>query len=463
MALLSDFVRVPYANGAVFQTRILYQMLRAAGHEVTLIAPGDPEAAPSELAPGTIALPSLRLPAYPGFRLPLPPPRALRIHELEFDIALAQTNSLLMYLGIWLREARGVPLLCVNTTNLAQAYEALMPAYAKRPFAHALVEGALLRPYEALFASMYNASDGLVVLSEGLRDYWQSRGVTVPIHVVPRAIPEDVYDGPATIDPYPALIGPELAGVAGRRLLCAGRLSVEKSQDRLIRIFAEHVLPAEPGATLTLVGQGPDREMYRRLAREHGVGHRVFFAGEVGFADMPAWYAHADVFVHASLSETFGNVLGEALWSGRPAVAFADGMGVSSQIIDGVNGILLEPGDTDDERREADRAFGATVVELVRDERARAALGKAASRISHKRNSPRAIEQRLVAAFDGAREHATSRGLRAGGRRSWVRRWAATTRRFTPWIVTHLAITAWGHLRKVAPAPARAKHPLIWR
>src|SRR3990172_6610313 len=38
VAILSDFIRVPYANGAVFQTRFLYRQLRANGHEGALVA-----------------------------------------------------------------------------------------------------------------------------------------------------------------------------------------------------------------------------------------------------------------------------------------------------------------------------------------------------------------------------------------------------------------------------------------
>jgi glycosyltransferase involved in cell wall biosynthesis len=80
----------------------------------------------------------------------------------------------------------------------------------------------------------------------------------------------------------------------------------------VIRIFAEHVAPFEPDATLTVLGAGPDTELYKRVAREHGVGESVFFPGEVPFTKMADFYAYSDVFVHASLSETYGNVMGEA-------------------------------------------------------------------------------------------------------------------------------------------------------
>src|SRR5579863_9938070 len=72
VAILSDCTRISYANGAVFQTRFLYQELRRAGHEVTIIGPADPNATPDEIAPGTVVLPSVPLKAYPGLYIPLP-------------------------------------------------------------------------------------------------------------------------------------------------------------------------------------------------------------------------------------------------------------------------------------------------------------------------------------------------------------------------------------------------------
>ncbi|MDP9034631.1 MAG: hypothetical protein M3O50_07465, partial [Myxococcota bacterium] len=74
VAILSDFTRIPYANGAVFQTRFLYQELRRCGHQVTVIGPHDPDASPDELAPNTVAFPSIPLKTYPGVHLPMPVP-----------------------------------------------------------------------------------------------------------------------------------------------------------------------------------------------------------------------------------------------------------------------------------------------------------------------------------------------------------------------------------------------------
>jgi 1,2-diacylglycerol 3-alpha-glucosyltransferase len=427
-----------------------------------VIGPHDPDADPSELAPGTVELPSLPLKMYPGLHLPMPlAPWIFEPDRWNFDLCFAQTTSLLLEFGVWLREMKGVPLLCVNTTHLVAAYDVLLP---ERLSKNDLVQAGLLtlkRPFERLFSSIYNSSDGLVVLSEGLRDYWRERGVTAPIHVIPRTVQPDVFDRPLGADPYTHLADGEGLPQRGPRLLCAGRHTREKSQDRIIRIFAEHVLPQEPDATLTLVGDGPDREYYRQVARDCGAEQRVFFTGEVPWTAMADYYRYADIFVHASLSETYGNVMGEALWCGTPMVAFADGMGVSAQIQDGVNGILLAPGKGDDTEASADAAFGRAVVQLVRDPEARARLGTAASKRARERCSPVAVQQRIADAFQHAQDHAVASSLRPMIHRPKVMQWLTTLRHARPWTAFNGLIYLGGHLRPAARQHRERLHPRI--
>jgi glycosyltransferase involved in cell wall biosynthesis len=459
VAILSDFTRIPYANGAVFQTRFLYQELRRCGHEVTVIGPEDPDASPEELAPNTVSLPSVPVKAYPGVRLPMPlAPWIFDPSRWNFDICFAQTTTLLLEFGIWLRAMKGVPLLCVNTTHLPAAYEVLLPEKLSKSELVQAGLAALRRPFENLFSSIYNQSDGLVVLSEGLGEYWRERGVTVPIYVIPRAVQPDIFDRPIGADPYVHLIRQGLSQ-GGPRVLCAGRHTREKSQDRVIRIFARHVLPHESDATLTLVGEGPETDSYRRLSNELGAGHRVFFTGEVPWTTMPDFYRYADVFAHASLSETYGNVLGEALWCGTPAVAFADGMGVSSQIQDGRNGILFGPGRGDDGEAAADAAFGASIVELTRDPKARARLGTAAAKASRERSSPSAVHRRLAEAFQLAQDHVGMSGLRAAEHRPKVFQWLTTLRYARPWTAYNGLIYLGGHMRPWTSPTRERIHP----
>ncbi len=158
VAILSDFTRIPYANGAVFQTRALYRALNTCGHQATLIGPRDPDATADEVPPGTVALPSLPLRTCPGVHLPIPVGSSvLDPMRWDFDICFAQTTTLLVEFGIWLRKMRGVPLLCVNTTHLAAAYDVLLPERVSRIGAvHTVLHKTLRAPMERLFVDLYN-------------------------------------------------------------------------------------------------------------------------------------------------------------------------------------------------------------------------------------------------------------------------------------------------------------------
>jgi glycosyltransferase involved in cell wall biosynthesis len=460
IAILSDFTRIGYANGAVFQTRFLYQELRRAGHEVTVIGPRDPDASPEEMAPGTVALPSVPLASYPGLHIPLPlAPWIFDPQRWSFDVCFAQTTSLLLELGVWLRAMKGVPLLCVNTTHLVAAFDVLLPERMAGSGVLRAGVRALQRPFESLFSRIYNESDGLIVLSDGLRAYWRERGVRVPVHVVPRAVVPDVFDRAIGPDPYTTLLARAGLPARGPRLLCAGRHTREKAQDRVIRIFARHVLPSEPDATLVLVGDGPDREGFARVAASEGVAGKVLFLGEIPWTAMPDYYRYADLLVHASLSETYGNVLGEALWCGTPCVAFADGMGVSFQVDDGVTGVLLSPGGGEGG---GDAAFGQAVVDLLHDPTRRARLGRAAAKRARDTSSPPAVLRQLARAFAAAEDHATASALRPAENGPRVLRWLTTLRHARPWTTYNGLLYLSGHLRTPSAGSAgrpRGIHP----
>jgi glycosyltransferase involved in cell wall biosynthesis len=434
LGILNDYVRVPYANGSSFASQLLYREFSARGHEVSVVGPRDPVATSAELPRRHVELPSVPLRIHPGVHMPFPSREALAaVAAKNFDLVLGQTGTALLELGVWLRRTRGIPLLCVNTVHFASVYDVILPdvLHASERF-KGFCQNTVVPFMESASARMYNASDGLIVLSEGLKSYWQERGVRVPIHVIPRCIDPTVFDGVDRSDPFPE-VAPR-----GHRLLCICRHTREKSVSRLLRIFAELIAPAVPDATLTLVGDGPDHDVFRAEALELGIAHRTFFPGEQALGDISGWYQHADVFVYSSLSETYGQVIGEALWSGLPVVAFEDGMGVSQQIETGRNGILVPPGP---DERAANWRFAGEVAALLRDPTRRHLFGHMARRMARERSSVPIAVGRYYQAFESAREHCLR--TRHGKR----------DRAFLPiarWTALHSVTAALGTLR--APA-----------
>ncbi|HVT58076.1 MAG TPA: glycosyltransferase [Thermoanaerobaculia bacterium] len=75
-----------------------------------------------------------------------------------------------------------------------------------------------------------------------------------------------------------------------------------------------------PEVRLLLVGDGPDRPGLEATANELGPG-RVVFLGYVPYAELPALYAAADLFVHPAREERWGVSVAEALACGLPVLA----------------------------------------------------------------------------------------------------------------------------------------------
>lgn len=447
IGILNDYLRVPYATGSTFAAQFLHAEFRGRGHDVTLVGARDPNCPPEELPERHVEFGSLPVRSQPGFHLPFPSMRALRELEAQhFDVLVGQTGSKLMEAGVWLRKRQGVPLVCVNTTMLARLYDALLPeALSRNEMAQRIAKFTLATFGDRASVKAFNDSDCLVVLSKGLEAYWRERGVHVPIKVIPRPVNPRVATSTVGEDPFSPLTRP------GFRLLVLCRLVREKGVSRIIDIFAHHVAPRVPQATLTLVGDGADHDAFKRQATRLGVAHRVFFPGEVPVTEVRTWYAHADLFLYASMSETYGQVVSEAMYCGLPVVAFDDQAGVAQQVTHGKDGLLLSPGPKLDE---ADARFGHEVVSLLEEPSRRRWLAESASRHAQDRSDPKRVIDAYYEAFELARRH-----------RSMCRPEFGTlvqAKMLSGWTATHATVAALGLMRPPAVLNRYgAQHP-VW-
>jgi glycosyltransferase involved in cell wall biosynthesis len=445
IGIINDYVRIPYATGSSFAAQFLHRQFERRGHRVTLVGPNDPKSHPDELPERHVLLRSVPIRSQPGFFLPFPSREGLRqLAENDFDMLLSQTGSELVEAGVWLRLTKGVPLLCVNTTMLNRLYDALLPeALSTNPRVQKWCHETIVPFAEGACVRAYNDSDGLVVLSEGLERYWRRLGVVVPIHVIPRAVDPRVVASPEGADPF------HPRAKRGARLLMVCRHVREKNVGRIIDVFAQHIAPRVPEATLTLVGDGADHDAFKARAQRLGVGDRTFFPGEFPVTEVRSWYSHADLFLYGSLSETYGQVVSEAMYCGLPVVAFDDEAGVAQQVSHGRDGLLL-PAETD--REACNERFGAEVIALLADAGRRHRMADAARRNATKRSDPDRVVQRYYAAFEQARRHRALCRPDASA--------LARARLLARWTGIHGLVSAMGAIRPPAVLNRRgARHP----
>lgn len=119
--------------------------------------------------------------------------------------------------------------------------------------------------------------------------------------------------------------------------LYVGRLAPEKDLDILVEVIKNMAEPFRSEIHWVIVGDGP---MLMHL-KEAGLP-RTTFTGYLNGKALAEAYANADLFVFPSSTETFGNVVLEALASGTPAIGTQSG-GVQEIIQDGVTGYLCPP------------------------------------------------------------------------------------------------------------------------
>jgi glycosyltransferase involved in cell wall biosynthesis len=176
------------------------------------------------------------------------------------------------------------------------------------------------------------------------------------------------------------------AGPSDLLVTYVGRIAPEKNIDVLLDAW-ELLGGRAARARLVFVGGGL---MEREIARRNIPG--VSVAGFCRDAELSTAYASADLFVLPSATETFGNVLLEAMASGLPCIAAASG-GPLDLIEHGWNGWLVRPDDP--------AALAEALEHLLADRSQRFRLGRAA-RTAAEARSWNAVHDGLVAEYERA-------------------------------------------------------------
>lgn len=128
-----------------------------------------------------------------------------------------------------------------------------------------------------------------------------------------------------------------MTGNQKKNLLFTSRLVWEKNLKTLVRIYEALKMQNHP-YNLIVAGDGHAKSKLEVLMPQ------AFFVGQMSHSELGKLYASADVFVFPSISESYGNVVAEAMASGLPCV-IANGGGTTEFITHGENGFLCAPND----------------------------------------------------------------------------------------------------------------------
>lgn len=183
----------------------------------------------------------------------------------------------------------------------------------------------VLRP---LSRYIWSHAVSVVAISRHLRDLAQNTAPALEIGVIGNAVDTNLFPRKSDqIHPNPV------------HLVYVGRLVKRKGLQYLIEAMQSL---EEDGTTLEIVGSGDQESEVRNLIDDLGLADRVIMSGYVPRECLADRYHAADVFVLPSLSESFGQVLLEAMSCGLPIVASKAG-GIPETIEHNANGLLVEP------------------------------------------------------------------------------------------------------------------------
>lgn len=239
---------------------------------------------------------------------------AIRLHrnkilaDFKPDVIHAHTLGFDSEIGAWLKKELGCPL--VVTTHGSDTAVPLQKGRTQ------------------MLRSTCDKADAVVAVSNQLRNNLATCGTQTPLYTIHSAF--------------------VMRGNAGRTekqplsLIQVGNLVTSKRVDVTIQALAM-LRKTYPDMTLTVVGQGQDREKLEVLCRVLNVAEAVHFTGKLPNQEVFELLEKSAFFVMASKPEGFGIVYLEAMASGCVTIGTED-QGIADIIVNGENGFLVPAG-----------------------------------------------------------------------------------------------------------------------
>jgi len=345
----------PEVNGVAMTLGKIVDGLLRRGHAVQVVRPRQSNDGANALRAGLDEVLSrgLPLPAYDELRFGLPAKgRLLKLWAANRpDVVHVVTEGPLGWSAVAAARKLQLPITSSFHTNF-------------QTYSQHYGVGLLKKPIEGYLRKLHNRTQATMVPTKALVQDLQSRGYH-NVKLLSRGVDTGQFSPAKRSESLRQSWG---AGPDDVVALLVGRLAKEKNVGLVVSAFLA-IQARVPRARLVFVGDGPMRKTLEEACPQ------AQFAGVRKGEELAAYYASADVFLFPSLTETFGNVVPEAMASGLALLAY-DTAAAQELVVDGDNGRLVHAGD--------ELAFTRVAVELAEDVALRSALrAKAAPSIAH--------------------------------------------------------------------------------
>ncbi|KAJ5948386.1 hypothetical protein N7466_001401 [Penicillium verhagenii] len=326
-------------NGVSRTTRSLVEYLQDHGVNLILVAPDFKGDTTKQTQPWERRLPGCALPYNPDLTV-VYPFHIGHVYRQAFKpdiIYLASPASLGFQMLLQIRQLRSSPPVLLNfQTDLSAYSEIMLPAPLDQfgVWLLGVVQGFLFRS-RAVHTIFYPCS--------AIRGYLKHVGAPVDRMVqLGRGVDTALFTPDQRDESYRQEIAPDGEII----LICVCRIAPEKGFEFLAQVARRLAVEKVPFKLLIVGGnRNPVVEnKVKRLFAE--VSNHIVFTGFLTGVSLARAYASADLFLHCSVTETFGLVVLEAMASGIPVIARDQG-GPSDIIRHGQTGFLVPPQDLD--------------------------------------------------------------------------------------------------------------------
>ena len=350
VAILCD--TLDNVDGLSIGLRRLVNEMRESGKEVYLCGAKSDGFEPSEDDQNVVRFPSIAsfpLMGYESYELGWPSMLEMVrwFDEKEIDLIVCTTPGPVSLIGLMASRLLDTPIVGQYHTNV--------PEYAFRIIGDKTI-GRMVKGWTSWF---YNQMAQVSAPTYATREVIASNGIDPrKVRIVRRGVDSQKF--------RPDLRDPgfwKRHGLTGTNTLTyVGRVSVEKNLPFLVQAFKHLVDEMGVKAELGVVGEGP----YLEKMKQELEGYPVAFTGYLKGDHLVSAYASSDLLVFPSTTDTFGNVVLEALACGTPALV-SDLGGPSEIVHHNETGLILPAGDK--------RRWTEAMAELLRNVDKRIEMG----------------------------------------------------------------------------------------
>ncbi len=310
----------PEINGVAMTLSHLAEGLVARGHEVLIIRPQQSffdKDSPEPANPAHRLVWGVSFPWYKGIKIGLPYAGQLgrNIRRFKPDVIHIATEGPLGLAGALAAHAYRVPAVSSYHTNF---------------FSYSRMYGlAFLRSMGMIyFKALHDATLRTFVPSQTIIAQLQAMKYR-NLAIMSRGVDTELFNPVRRDNELRRSWG---CGPDDSVMLYVGRLAAEKNLPAMVKAY-ERLRAREHSAKMVIVGDGPLR---RDLEKQYP--HFIFAGKKVG-EELGKYYASADLFVFSSVTETYGNVIMEAVASGLVTLSY-DYAAAREHITDGKDGFV---------------------------------------------------------------------------------------------------------------------------